>query len=218
METLSALAKEINSQFLLSDKHQNEAVNHRIAAGIALRKARAHEDIGHGEWGPWLAANVKRSPADARKCMALAKSNDPAEQAAALERQREAARAAMAAKRANNADVSAVSPEPATAGAEPAGADPGTDLEPDPDWVIELRKRPPADKAQETSTMIDDANEAIKLARKLQKILENSNLTPEFRNVMIELSLSAHNQWLILANSLRVDTDNRSRVSLVEAS
>src|SRR5215204_1287794 len=100
---LPQLAHEINVRFDLADRCEQKAVEHRISAGVHLKKAK--ELIPKGQWEFWLKENIKRSRRDVYKCLALVKSDDPAEQEQALSRQRQAARERMARSRADVSNV-----------------------------------------------------------------------------------------------------------------
>jgi hypothetical protein len=99
-QDLNDLANQINVAFQKSQ-------NYRVTAGKHLLEAQRRVQVGEaGEitWEQWLRKNIKRSPGDCRKCMALARGEDP-ETAAAAERTK--AREAMRRHRAN---VSAADP------------------------------------------------------------------------------------------------------------
>jgi hypothetical protein len=91
---LSDLANRINVWFQKSQNYRVTAGKHLIEAQQRVRAGEA----GAISWEAWLTLNIKRSLADCRKCMALAKAPDP-EVAAAAERM--AARVRMQKRRAN---------------------------------------------------------------------------------------------------------------------
>jgi hypothetical protein len=125
---LNARAAEINRLFEASDDYETKAsrkrwqasdldrtaTNKRWEAGAKLNEAKLL--VPHGQWLPWLKANIKRSPRDCQKCMNMAGAEDPA---AALKAERERAREGMADLRSNTANTNAVSrisePEPQSA-------------------------------------------------------------------------------------------------------
>jgi len=114
---LDQLAKEINKRLELADKYDTKANDHRIAAGQQLKEARARPEMQErGAWGRWIAENIKRSRADVYRCLALVKSDDPTEQQAAREAEKDAARESMS--RSREAIVSNVGDSSAPTSAE----------------------------------------------------------------------------------------------------
>src|SRR5215472_12940602 len=100
MENLSDLADQINVCLTKSENYRVTAGKHLIEAQQRVRAGEA----GEITWEQWLRKNIKRSPGDCRKCMALARGEDP-ETAAAAERTK--SREAMRRHRAN---ISAADP------------------------------------------------------------------------------------------------------------
>jgi hypothetical protein len=115
--SLDRLAQEINARLDKADAMEGKAIDHRIAAGLRLKQAR--ELVPRGQWGEWLAANIKRSRQDVYRCLALAKSDDPAEQRQARERERMQVREQVRRSRAIPV-VSYVCDNPQPSAAEPA--------------------------------------------------------------------------------------------------
>lgn len=65
------LAAQINEQHRLAYGKAQEALEHARAAGELLIKAK--DGMKHGEWLPWLAANVEVSERQSQKYIAVAK-------------------------------------------------------------------------------------------------------------------------------------------------
>jgi hypothetical protein len=103
--SLTDLAAKINEAFRSSDSS-------RVLAGRLLIRAREKIDTNNRftirqrqkAWTTWCAENIQRSMADIRKCMALARAENPA---GAATTERAKARVGMAAIRAGRANVSA---------------------------------------------------------------------------------------------------------------
>jgi hypothetical protein len=68
---LTDLAETINTEYAAAQSDARSAVQHAIACGKALLEAKAK--CKHGEWLPWLEANVKFSKDSANDYMRLAK-------------------------------------------------------------------------------------------------------------------------------------------------
>jgi hypothetical protein len=128
--SLETLAAEINDLLATADKHQQSAKNARIAAGERLLECKHRVERGEAgaiTWAAWVKKNIKRSPGDTRKVLALARAADP-EQAHATEKARN--RAAVARHRARRAYVSAPpGPAVATAATEPSSSPPRSSRE-----------------------------------------------------------------------------------------
>lgn len=105
---LDRLAHEINVRLEKADEIDGKARDHRIAAGLLLKEAR--ERLPRGEWGKWLVAYIRRSRQDVYRCLALVKSDDPAEQQKARQREKAVNRGAVQQHRSNVSYVSDKSP------------------------------------------------------------------------------------------------------------
>jgi len=105
---LDQLAQEINVRLEKADKIEGQARDHRIAAGLLLKEAR--ERLPRGEWGKWLVAHIRRSRQDVYRCLKLVKSDNPAEQQKALQREKAVNRGAVQQHRSNVSYVSDKTP------------------------------------------------------------------------------------------------------------
>jgi hypothetical protein len=100
-DRLDVLAKEINAAFRREESARLQAGQRLLEAqGIFIR--RRAETIMEGicglsNWKDWCASHIQRSWSDIKKCMALARADDPAK---AIEAERAAARDSMARSRA----------------------------------------------------------------------------------------------------------------------
>jgi hypothetical protein len=72
---LDHLAHEINRQQQLADEHFRTSVQHALKVGGLLLLVKA--GLRHGEWLPWLAANVSIAERTAQDYMNLASQRDP---------------------------------------------------------------------------------------------------------------------------------------------
>ena len=72
---LPILAAEINEAHVLAMQHIGAAVANAIKAGELLREAKT--TVPHGEWLPWLDANVMFSPRTAQSYMRVARLASP---------------------------------------------------------------------------------------------------------------------------------------------
>jgi hypothetical protein len=106
--SLPELAARINAEFGEVDAALVGALNHRVLAGKMLKSVREQlrqaatrmgGDGKRSSFDAWCKKNIKRSKADIYACLALVKSDDPAEQAAAVTRERTRAATGMAAAR-----------------------------------------------------------------------------------------------------------------------
>ena len=69
------LAVEINGEHALAMQHAGAAVSHGIKVGQLLLQAK--ETIAHGQWLPWLRANVLFSERTAQSYMRIAHKSPP---------------------------------------------------------------------------------------------------------------------------------------------
>jgi hypothetical protein len=68
---LDTLAREINDEVRLCEKHMSYALKHAVAAGHKLIEAQGL--MKHGEWLPWLKANFEFTPRTAANYRRLAR-------------------------------------------------------------------------------------------------------------------------------------------------
>lgn len=107
---LDQVAHEINVRLDKADEIDGKARDHRLAAALLLKEAR--ERLPRGEWGKWLVANIRRSRQDVYRCLALVKSDDPAKQRQARERQQAQVREQVQRSRAVPPNVTYVCDKP----------------------------------------------------------------------------------------------------------
>lgn len=70
-ETLESLADKINTEHIRTVEHAGKAIEHACRAGEWLLKAKAQ--VTHGEWLPWLQANVQFSQRTAQGYIRVSK-------------------------------------------------------------------------------------------------------------------------------------------------
>lgn len=110
-EQLDLLANEINKCFATIDRSTAAIEHARIEAGKKLIEAK--KSVETGKWQAWCSANIKKDQSDIRKCMALARADDPV---AALEKERKNARDRMARRTAGEVSPArAAKPKPSLA-------------------------------------------------------------------------------------------------------
>jgi len=70
LTTLPTLAAEINKSHQQAENYAKSAIEHALACGDALLKAK--KQVKHGEWLPWLQTNTTVSERTARNYMRVA--------------------------------------------------------------------------------------------------------------------------------------------------
>lgn len=112
---LDTLAGMINAHFDVAAKYADKADQQRIAAGMHLKEARTRVEageVGDVTWYGWCGENIRRSLRDIKKCLAIAKADDPQ---GALNQEREATRASRLKRRENQGGIAT----PPAAGSDP---------------------------------------------------------------------------------------------------
>jgi Protein of unknown function (DUF3102) len=66
-----SLAEAIEREHLAATRDARSAMEHAIRCGVLLLEAKA--SLAHGEWLPWIAANLSFGDRQARKYLSLAK-------------------------------------------------------------------------------------------------------------------------------------------------
>ncbi len=68
--SLATLASQINDHHDRATRHATSALEHARQAGELLQQAK--QQVGHGEWLPWLSANCRVSPRQAQRYLKVA--------------------------------------------------------------------------------------------------------------------------------------------------